>query len=66
MKVSRELQKIKEEQPDLKVEEIDVVSNPVQSWKAGVRMIPTLTCDNQKLSGVFLSSKQIRDFLATV
>ena len=65
MLMSRELKKIQEEHHDLEVEEIDVVANPLKSWQAGIRMIPTLIKGKKKLSGVFLTSKQIRDFLAT-
>jgi len=64
MLVGRELKKIQEEDPDLEVEEIDVVANPRKSWQEGIRMIPTLIKGEKKLSGVFLSSRQIRDFLS--
>lgn len=64
MLVSRELKKIQEEHPDLEVKEIDVVANPLKSWQDGIRMIPALIKGKQRLSGVFLSSKLIRDFLA--
>ena len=65
MFVSRELKKIQEERPDIEVEEIDVVTNPLKSWQAGIRMIPTLIKGKKKLSGVLLTSKQIRAYLAT-
>ncbi|MBC8318262.1 MAG: hypothetical protein H8E41_10180 [Desulfobulbaceae bacterium] len=64
MLVGRELRKIQEEHPDIEVEEIDVVANPLKSWQDGIRMIPTLVRGEQKLSGIFLSAKEIRDFLA--
>lgn len=64
MFVSRELKKIQAEQPTLEMEEIDVVTNPFKSWENGIRMIPTIIYGEQRLSGVFLSSKQIRDFLS--
>jgi hypothetical protein len=65
MMVGRELKKIQEEDSDLEVKEIDVVANPRKSWQEGIRMIPTLIKGKKKLSGIFLSSKQIRDFLIT-
>ena len=65
MLVGRELKKIQEEHPDLEVKEIDVVANPRRSWQDGIRMIPTLIKGKKRLSGIFLTSKQIRDFLAT-
>jgi hypothetical protein len=58
------LKKIQEEHSNLEVEEIDVVTSPVQSWKKGIRLIPTLIKDKQKLSGIFLSAKEIRNFLS--
>lgn len=65
MLVGRELKKIQEEDPNLEVEEVDVVTNPLKSWQERIRMIPTLIKGKKKLSGIFLSSQQIRDYLAT-
>ena len=62
--MSRELKKIQEEQPGLQIEEIDVVASPIQSWQDGIRMIPALVRGKRKLSGVFLTAQQIRDFLS--
>ena len=64
MLVGRELRRIQEEHPDIEVEEIDVIVNPLKSWQDGIRMIPTLVTGEQKLSGVFLSAKEIKDFLS--
>ena len=63
MLVSRELKKLKLEYPDLEVEEIDVVTNPLLSLKNGIRMIPTLKSGDTKLSGIFLGEDEIREFL---
>ena len=63
MLVSRALNKLLPEFPGLTVEEIDVVAHPATAWKNGVRMIPTLKAEGKTLSGVMLTTEQIRKFL---
>lgn len=65
MLVGRALKNLQREIPNLDIEEVDVVANPLTSWRAGIRMIPTLVKGEHRLSGVLLSEKQIRDFLST-
>ena len=63
MLVDRELTKRQEEDPDLKITKIDVVTNPLQTWENGIRMFPALKYEDKVLSGVFLSGKEIRKFI---
>ena len=63
MIVDRELTKLQEEDSDLEITKIDVVTNPLQTWKNGIRMFPALKYGEKVLSGVFLSSKEIRNFI---
>jgi len=49
--------------PEIDVEEVDIVTNPLRAWKDGVRFIPTLKHGDRTLSGVFLSRKEIQHFL---
>jgi hypothetical protein len=65
MLVGRELTKLQEEFPDLQIEKVDILSHPGRALKAGVKMIPTLHAGSATLSGVFLSSSQIRKFVNT-
>ncbi|WP_459944664.1 hypothetical protein [Desulfocastanea catecholica] len=46
------------------MQEIDVLSAPQQSWKAGIRMIPALKIDSHILSALFLSRSTIAQFIA--
>ena len=63
MLVGRELTKLKQKFPKLKIEKIDVLTNPGRTLKDGVKMIPTLKAGEKTLSGIFLSSAQIREFV---
>lgn len=66
MLVGRELTKLQKEFSHLQIEKVDILAQPGRALKAGVKMIPTLKAGNKKLSGVFLSSAQIREFVSTV
>ncbi len=63
MLASRELEKLKQEYPQLVITEIDVLLHPLTALKDNVRMIPTLKAGEQVLSGIFLSGKKIRNFI---
>lgn len=47
------------------VDEVDILTHPVQTWKTGVRIIPALTSGTSRLSGIMLSREQIKQFLDT-
>ena len=63
MMVDRELTKLQEEDPDLEITKIDIVTNPLHTWKNGIRMFPALKYGDKILSGVLLSGKEIRKFI---
>jgi hypothetical protein len=63
MLAGRELTKLQQEFPQLQIEKIDILSNPGRSLKDGVKMIPTVKAGDKTLSGIFLSSAQIRKFI---
>ncbi len=63
MMVNRALKKLQSEFPEMTVTEVDIVSHPVKAWKNGIRMIPTLVAGEKTLSGVYLDSSRIREFL---
>jgi hypothetical protein len=52
--------------PEIQVEEVDIVTNPLRAWKDGVRFIPTLKSGDKTLTGIFLSREDIQRFLETV
>ena len=51
--------------PEITVEEIDIMAAPRQSWSDGIRMIPTLKIDNHILSALFISKIDIAEFIAS-
>ena len=63
MLVGRELTKLQQEFPKLQIEKVDILTNPGRTLKDGVKMIPTLKAGDKILSGIFLSSAQIREFV---
>ncbi len=44
-------------------ERIDVLRQPLRTWRAGVRMIPALMCNGDILSGIVLNRQDIQAFL---
>ena len=48
---------------DISIESIEVTTSPLKAWTEGVRMIPALRIGENTLSGLFLSSEQIRSFI---
>jgi hypothetical protein len=63
MLVRRELTKLEQEFPKLRVEKVDILTNSGKALRQGVRIIPTLRAGDSKLSGIFLSSAKIREFV---
>ena len=63
MLVDRELTKLQEEDPDLEIIKTDVVTNPLQTWKNGIRMFPALKYGDKILSGITLNKKEIKQFI---
>lgn len=61
--VGRTLRKLQNNYPDLEVEKIEITTSPLESFRQGVRMIPTLSAGNQRLTGIYLTQDTIRDFL---
>lgn len=49
--------------PDIQIEEMDILGSPQRCLQDGIRMVPALVIDKDKLSGVFLSKKAIKSFI---
>jgi len=57
------LLEIVEVDPHIQIEEVDILGSPQRCLQDGIRMVPALTIDGDKLSGVFLSKEKIRTFI---
>ncbi len=51
------------EKSNLEIEEVDILSHPLRTWKDGIRLIPALKIEKKLLSGVFLSRQEISGFI---
>ena len=60
--VAGELKKIQKKY-NLEIIEVELTTNPLTTWKAGIRMIPALECKGEVLSGIYLSPVKIRSFI---
>ncbi len=49
--------------PDIQIEEVDILGSPQRCLQDGIRMVPALVIDKDKLSGIFLSKKVIQAFI---
>jgi hypothetical protein len=45
------------------VREINIASNPLETWRNGVRIVPAVTYGDDLISGVVLSRKLLSQFL---
>lgn len=57
------LREIIAEQPGYCLETVDILAAPLRSWQDGIRMIPTLVVNGNKLSGILLTKEGMRHFL---
>ena len=61
----RQLRELLGERFDDVIEKIDIVTNPKRTFRDGIRMIPALKCNDRVISGIFLTRRQLVDFLAS-
>lgn len=62
-KAEQTMHRLRPEYPDLKLDIVEIAARPIESFRAGVRMIPALKCGGEILSAVSLDETRIRDFL---
>lgn len=63
LKVLRELVN---DHPEYELQTVDILTNPGDSWRAGVRMIPTVEAGGKKISGIILDKNKISTFLEEI
>ncbi|MEN8199186.1 MAG: hypothetical protein ABFR63_03830 [Thermodesulfobacteriota bacterium] len=51
---------------DIRLEEVEIVTNPLRTLKDGVKFIPTLKYGDEQLSGILLSREAIAEFLKKI
>jgi len=64
--VGRTLKRLQKEYPNLAVEKVEVTTRPAESLRNGVRIIPTLTAEGQRLSGIILTPAAVRQFVERI
>ncbi|MCF3651520.1 hypothetical protein [Synoicihabitans lomoniglobus] len=52
--------------PDVEIEKTEFLTHRLQAKADGVRGIPTLVADDQRLSGILLTRKRLRGFLESL
>jgi len=62
-KAQRILQHLLPHYPNFDLNIVEIATQPIKSFRAGVRMIPALRCEEEILSGIILDEKRIGDFL---
>lgn len=61
--VSRALNKIAENFPQIELEVIEVATHLVQTHQAGIRTVPAIKIGNDVLTGLILTPQKIRRFI---
>ena len=57
------LDELIKDRKDVEIENVEIITNPLRALKDGIKIIPTLTIGDKKLSGILLSSSKIEQFL---
>jgi len=52
--------------PDIEVNKVELLSNYGRLRKEGIHLVPALVSGDKKLSGMYLTKKQIRRFLESL
>ena len=48
---------------DVHIEEVDILGSPRRCLEDGIRMVPALMIDGEKLSGIFLTKNAVQSFI---
>lgn len=51
--------------PDLHIEQVDILTSPGKAFRAGITMIPAIKIGDKTLSAIYLSSKKIDEFVTS-
>ncbi len=51
---------------DITLEEVEIITSPLRALKDGVKFIPTIAVGDKKISGILLSKEKIAGFLEKV
>lgn len=62
----KHLKEIVQDDPSIKISEVEVAKNLVEHWRQGVRMIPRIEVGQQSLTGIYLTKNRIRSFIEQV
>jgi len=49
--------------PLLQIEEVELLTSPLRTFRDGIKMVPALKIGDIILSGLYLSEKEITDFV---
>ena len=58
------LREIVGDDPDIQIEEVDILGSPQRCLQNGIRMVPALVVGEDKLSSIFLNKKTIASFIS--
>jgi len=60
---AKHLQELLKQTDGFILEEVDIVAQPLRSWRDGIRMIPAIKVGDDILSGIYLTKPSIEKFL---
>ncbi|MFH0783431.1 MAG: hypothetical protein V2B20_15965 [Pseudomonadota bacterium] len=61
--VKKQLLAICQEHPHFQIEEVEILTSPLRTFRDGINMVPALKIGDDILSGMYLSKKKIIDFI---
>ena len=58
------LRELTEDAADIEIEEVDILGSPQRCLQDGIRMVPAVVINRDKLSEIYLSKKAIKAFIS--
>jgi hypothetical protein len=60
------LDELLKDRKNVEIEEVEIITNPLRALRDGIKIIPTFTIGDEKLSGILLSRSKIEQFLKRI
>ncbi len=60
------LDELLKDRKDIKIEKVEIITNPLRALQDGIKLIPALKYGEEKCSGILLNRHKIEQFLKRI
>ncbi len=60
------LDELLKDRKNIKIEEVEIITNPLRALQDGIKLIPALKYGEEKCSGILLNRSKIEQFLKRI